>query len=127
MLPLLQFPHGLIGFEAHQEFQLIDSLELAPVLLLQSVQDEALSFVAAPVTAIDASYELELGDEERALLGTSDLLCLTILAPENGHWSANLMAPVVVNRETHVAVQAVRSDNRYSHRYPIALEATACS
>jgi flagellar assembly factor FliW len=31
-----------------------------------------------------------------------------------------LLAPVVVNLGTRVAVQAVRADTTYSHRHPIA-------
>jgi flagellar assembly factor FliW len=34
---------------------------------------------------------------------------------------ANLLAPIVLNARTRVAVQAVRHDQRYSHRHPVPL------
>jgi flagellar assembly factor FliW len=48
-------------------------------------------------------------------------MCLAILTvPKEGPVTANLLAPVVVNLATRVAVQAVRADTMYSHRHPIA-------
>jgi len=80
---------------------------------------------------------LELSQEDARVLGLDahgltaaarDILCLAILcAPENGPLTANLLAPVIVNLATRIAVQAVRSDNRYSHRHAFAGEETACS
>ena len=87
----------------------------------------------APVAAIDADYCLEVSGEDLRILGLDEaqqpksgqeVLCLALLcAPENGQLTANLLAPVVVNLRTRVAVQAVRTDSRYSHRHPILAEA----
>ena len=90
-----------------------------------------------PVSAIDPAYSLELSPDDARALGVDarklsatarEILCLAILcAPENGPLTANLLAPVIVNLATRIAVQAVRSDNRYSHRHALAGEETACS
>jgi len=88
-----------------------------------------------PVSAIDLAYSLELSPDDARVLGVDarklsatarEILCLAILcAPENGPLTANLLAPV--NLATRIAVLAVRSDNRYSHRHALAGEETACS
>ena len=47
------------------------------------------------------------------------VLALVVIGAD-GRVSANLMSPVVVNRENRRAVQAVRWDGAYSHSHPVA-------
>jgi flagellar assembly factor FliW len=128
----LEFPQGLPGFEGCGRFAVVERPQLAPVVCLQSLDSPDVCFWAAPARFIDEAYSLEMGSEDLRVLGfeqlaeSNDLLCLAILcAPENGPLTANLLAPVVVNLKTRVAVQAVRADNRYSHRHPVRVEAAA--
>jgi flagellar assembly factor FliW len=133
---ILYFPQGLPGFERHRFFTAIERADLAPLVCLQSTDSADLSLWLAPVAAIDADYCLEVSGEDLRILGLDEarqpksgqeVLCLALLcAPENGQLTANLLAPVVVNLRTRVAVQAVRTDSRYSHRHPILAE-TPCS
>lgn len=122
---ILTFPHGLPGFEGCTRFTVVERREFAPIVFLQSLEKWDLCFFAAPIAAIDSSYDPAISREDMERLGgpetsSSDLLFLALLcAPENGPLSANLLAPVVVNVRLHVAVQAVRADLRYSHRHPI--------
>jgi len=83
-----------------------------------------------PVSAIDLAYSSELSPDDARVLGVDarklsatarEILCLAILC------APDLLAPVIVNLATRIAVQAVRSDNRYSHRHALAGEETACS
>lgn len=139
----LEFPHGLPGLECSRRFVLMEKPEISPIVCLQSLDSEDLRLWAAPVSAIDPEYSLELSSDDARTLGLDatlgadrrrlsevarGTLCLAILcAPENGPLTANLLAPVVVNLATRIAVQAVRSDNRYSHRHAIAGEEASCS
>jgi flagellar assembly factor FliW len=126
---VFQFPRGLPGFEWSRRFAVLWQPELAPIVCLQSLDSADFCLWAAPIAAIDAGYSMELSAEDyRALdleqIPRPETLCLAILcAPENGLLTANLLAPVVVNLERRLAVQAVRSDGRYSHRHAIAGEA----
>ena len=122
----LHFPRGLPGFEDQDRFVLVEQEKLAPVVFLQSLKTADLCFLAVPISAIDPNYELRMTPEDQAALGVTetDFLCLAILsAADNGRLTANLLAPVVVNLETRVSVQAVRTDTRYSHRHPLYQEA----
>ena len=132
---VIEFPLGLPAFETESRFVAIEQPDTAPLVFLQSLATPALCFATMPVFSLDPAYELALSAEERAAIGLPDgrepaigrdLACLAVLTlPETGAVTANLLAPVVVNLEARRAVQAVRSDARYSHRQPVAGDA-AC-
>lgn len=123
----LAFPQGIPAFETERSFRLIDR---EPLQFLESETTD-LSFLLLPVTLIDPDYRLALSTEDRETLdatGESRLLCLAMItAAEDLPPTANLLAPVVVNLDTLRAVQAVRSDRVYSHKYPLLQEEATCS
>jgi flagellar assembly factor FliW len=128
----LEFPQGLPGFEGYRRFVVVEEPRFLPAVRLQSLDSPEVCFWAAPARAIDPEYELELSADDRRVLGLEPalvgepLLEFAILcAPKSGRLTANLLAPVVVNLKTRMAVQAVRSDRRYSHRHPVAAETLA--
>jgi flagellar assembly factor FliW len=133
---VVRFPSGLPGFEQETRFVLLERPEWTPLVLLQSLHRAQLCFLAAPVAVIDPSYCLSVTREDLERLGLNEeqqpvpgeqMLCLALLcAPENGPLTGNLLAPVVVNLRTRMAVQAVRTDARYSHQHIFAGE-PACS
>lgn len=123
----IHFPRGLPGFEDQDRFVLIEKEALAPIVLLQSVAQPDLRFLTVSVWVADPGYQIGITEED---LKTLDLqrqpqpgegvLCLAILSAIEGEsFTANLLAPVVINPQTRVGVQAVRSDARYSHRFPL--------
>jgi flagellar assembly factor FliW len=134
----LQFPAGLPAFEQETRFMLLAPPETAPLVFLQSERSAGLCFIAVPVDAVCADYDLALSAEDLALCGfepdrlprTDEITVLAILATGGTETTANLLAPVVVNRANGRAVQAVRADRVYSHRHAVRLpelEAGACS
>jgi flagellar assembly factor FliW len=124
---VLHFPAGLPGFENRTRFLLVERPATAPLLFLQSLDSPKLCFVAAPVTMIDPDYSLAMTPEDEQLLTLSaDPLILVLLASESGRWTANLLAPVVIDKNARRAVQAVRADACYSHRHPLS-EVHTCS
>ncbi len=124
----LEFPHGLPAFETERRFRLV---EKPPLLFLESEANPELSFLLLPVALIDPEYQLALSREDREAIGARSgcpLLCLAVVtAAEDWPPTANLLAPVVVNLEAGRAVQAVRSDSRYSHKHPLVTEEAPCS
>ena len=126
---ILTFPHGLPGFERATRFVLRERASFAPVAFLECLDQENLCFLVAPVAALVEDYSISAAAEDLRVLGLDDgqqpvngreVLCLAILtAPQTGALTANLLAPVVINRATNTAVQAVRGDSRYSHQHAI--------
>jgi flagellar assembly factor FliW len=127
----LRFPRGLPGFEAETRFVLMEREALTPFVFLQSVVTSRVCFLTVPVQVVEPGYQIGMTEEDGQLvqagLGAAELLCLAVLASNGaGAFTANLLAPLVVNPETKIGVQAVRPDSRYSHRHPLP-EETVCS
>src|SRR5262249_59377853 len=77
--PVVEFPSGIPGFEAHRRFVLIASAELSPLGGLKSVDSSDLSFLVIDPTFLSFGYDLTLNDFDRARLqaGPPDaVLCL---------------------------------------------------
>ncbi len=126
-LPALTFESGLPGFPAARHFALV-SLEMddAGVFLLRSLDDPALSFVAAAPTPYWPDYAPDVDDVTVERLGITDagqaLLLVLLTIPEGGAGAtANLIAPIVINSETLLAAQVVLNGSPYSVREPFVL------
>ena len=127
---ILDFPHGLPGFETATRFVLKQQPSFAPVSFLKATDTPDLCFLVIPVQSILPDYSLAVTADDLRTLALEetrqpeigkDALCLAILtAPEQGPLTANLLAPVVINLAAGRGVQAVRSDAVYSHRHVIA-------
>jgi flagellar assembly factor FliW len=121
---ILDFPAGLPGFENKTRFVLLERASWRPLVAIQSIDSPELCFFALPIEAIDPDYQLRITPEDARMLAlTAEPVSLAILSaaehPELGRWTANLLAPLVINKEARRAVQAVRSDSLYSHRHPL--------
>jgi len=132
---VVEFPDGLPGFEDERAFVLLDQPAHRPVLFLQSIRQKELCFLTLPVMAVDPDYQPALSEDDERILGLelemaarADLLWLAILclAGEDGP-TANLLGPLVIDRQSRRGVQAVRVDQVYSARHPIPLEPASCS
>lgn len=122
---VLDFPEGLPAFADDTRFIMVERSESAPLIFLQSLVHLELCFLTAPVVTIDANYTLKTSLEELAAIGVEqirleDLLCLVILTiPGDGAPTANLMAPVVVNRKTRRAKQVIQYESGYSFNHAL--------
>jgi len=125
----LEFPAGLPGFESERHFVLIDEPSQRPLVFLQSVKTPELCFTTVPVHVIDSGYQVQVNREDLERLGLppirqpdteTEIACLAIICAAGDQVpTANLLGPVVVNRQTRIAVQAIREDSRYSARHPL--------
>jgi flagellar assembly factor FliW len=129
----VQFPVGLPAFEDARQFALVAPASHAPLVFLQSLQDKDLCFITIPIELIAPDYELTLEVEEVGLLGAqvdppTGLLRLAVICLHSDLTATvNLLAPVVVNPITRLAVQSVRCDQKYSHEHPLAPVEPLCS
>lgn len=118
---VLEFPVGLPAFEQEHRFVMIQQPATEPVIFLQSLADPGLSFVTVPVTLVDPSFSLDApADELEAIGAVSQPVVLAIVTiPRDGHITANLMAPILVNPVTRRAMQYIQSGTRYSCQHPL--------
>lgn len=111
-LPELVFDTGLLGFPDAHRFVLVGLDDDGCVFELRSVDDPDLGFVAVAPGAFFPDYAPELDEptvQHLGLSGADDALLLAIvtLGGEDTAGAANLLAPVVVNRHSRQACQAV--------------------
>lgn len=107
----LYFLAGLPGFPHARRFVLSDEWETKPpFVLLRSLDDPELAFLAAPPTAFFPDYlvDVDVHTAQRIDLSSHDdvmLLVLVTAAERPDGATANLLAPLVINKRTREAVQ----------------------
>ena len=107
---IIHFPGGVPGFEDCRRFVLLQRPEEAPVAWLQGVDDPDLAFAVVEPRHFLAEYHpplspaelepLKLAAGEEALI-----LIILVLAPEPERITANLQAPVIINRKEKLGAQ----------------------
>ena len=123
----IRLPEGLVGFPEHKSFELLYAPEQLPFVWLRLHGPDTLHFVVIEPGGIVPDYELELFDEDAALLGitsTADTMVLNIVTVKPSAQAAsatvNLAGPIIVNRRTGIAKQCVLANYaRYSSHYPL--------
>jgi flagellar assembly factor FliW len=118
----LHFPAGLPGFEKYRRIVPVEIPSQRPLVYLQSAEKAEVCFLTLPVLAVHAGFELQLSDDDRALLELdqflasggspalgADVLCLALLVPSGPTVRTNLDAPIVINLHNGRGIQAVAS------------------
>ncbi|MCU1500374.1 MAG: Flagellar assembly factor FliW [Acidimicrobiales bacterium] len=123
-IPELRFEAGLPGFPEAHRFALVTWGDDSPFSILTCLEGESPEFLVAPPVAFFPDYEVEIDDETADRIGLSaaeDALLLVIVNVADGpqQATANLRAPIVVNRHSLRAVQAVLDDDSLPVRQPL--------
>lgn len=119
---VIDFPHGLPGFEDCRRFTLFHPEGEDPkYFILQSLDDPALAFFIADPARFGFSYEISLSDEETqtlALADPSEMAVAVILTKPDDHGplTANLNAPLVLNLAARRGIQHVFAELQYAVR-----------
>ena len=122
-IPELHFAAGLPGFPDVRRFVLVRlGDETSPFSMLRSIDDGTdVEFVVTHPGLFFPDYEPEIDDDiaNRLSLTSADdallLVIVTVATPISAS-TANLLGPIVVNRHTRAAAQAVLSNSGYATR-----------
>jgi flagellar assembly factor FliW len=120
-IPELHFASGLPGFPDARRFVLVRlGDELSPFSVLRSVDGEV-EFVVTHPALFFPDYEPEIDDDTAARLELTSaddavLLVIVTVADPVAASTANLLGPIVVNRHTRAAAQAVLGSSGYATR-----------
>jgi flagellar assembly factor FliW len=118
-LPTITMAVPMPGFPAHREFVLVRLNDDGLLYAFTSIQDPELRFLVAPPEPFFPDYAPEIEDEVFASLNTKDtdrLLLLTVITAGVEETTANLLAPIVVDRDSMRATQVVLSGSGYPVR-----------
>lgn len=110
---VINFPNGLFGFENQKKFMLAHEEDKGTPtsFTLQSLDDATTAFQIMDPAALGFTYQLELTEEENALLQTpsdEDVAVMIILFKEQGSdkgINPNLRAPLIINLKQRVGIQ----------------------
>jgi flagellar assembly factor FliW len=123
-------PHGLIGLKTFNRFQLIADQTLYPFVIMRSLGEEEIDFVTVDPSCVIPNYRLDISDAEAEELGLKSpednplVLNISIIhSSDPPKVTSNLIAPVVVNRQTGIGKQIVLENyQEYSTEHPLILE-----
>jgi flagellar assembly factor FliW len=123
------FEPGLGGFESLRRYALIPEVD-SPVDWLVSLEDPDVCFALIEPFSFEPAYAFELTDSDAEALGMREagdalVRCILTLNEDPQKITANLLAPLVLCRRTHMARQVIVQDERYGLRAPVfaAIEA----
>ena len=115
-VPVIEMVAPMPGFPDHQRFALVQLDEAGVLCSLQSVEDPELRFLVVPPAVFFPDYAPVIDDATVAILGIDSedqAMVLLVVNPgdEAGGATANLLAPVVVNRMTRRGGQVVLDED----------------
>ena len=118
-LPIIDMASPMAGFPAHRQFVLVRLNEESLLYAFTSIQDPSLRFLVAPPEPFFPDYAPEIENDVLAALNTTDpdrLLVMVVITAGVEETTANLLAPIVVDRDSMRAMQVVLSGSGYPVR-----------
>ncbi len=122
----IEVPHGLIGLSKLRSFDVTPAKDAWPFVTLHAIGDDELNFLAMEPQSMVPNYNLELSDYDAEVLGLSDpkdalvYNIVTVHPTPKNYVTANLIAPLVVNRRTLVGKQVILTNSeRFSAKHPL--------
>lgn len=128
---VIYFEDGLIGHEDCKSFVIIENGDIAPIYILQSVDQRDVRCMVLDSKVVFSDYNQIVPAEEWLRAGVTEpsaqLSLLTIVlgtTPQDS--SANLRAPVLINFQEMTGRHIALADARLPVRYPlVSVEDTA--
>jgi len=109
-LPVLDLAVPMPGFPAHRQFVLVRLNDDGLLYAFTSIEDRSLRFLVAPPEPFFPDYAPEIENDVLAALNTKDpdrLLVMVVITAGVNETTANLLAPIIVDRDSHRAIQVV--------------------
>jgi len=109
-LPVLDLAVPMPGFPAHRQFVLVRLNDDGLLYAFTSIEDRSLRFLVAPPEPFFPDYAPEIENDVLAALNTKDpdrLLVMVVITAGVNETTANLLAPIIVDRDSQRAIQVV--------------------
>jgi len=121
---LVQMPCGLPGFVHRRSFAVIPHPQGGPFQWLQSTEDPKLAFVIADPLCFRPDYHVAVPRSEIEELGLGDeadaqVWVICGIGPNPEDITANMAAPIIVNRRTRAGKQVLVQSDPEDIRFPI--------
>lgn len=109
-LPIIDMAVPMPGFPALRQFVLVRLHEEGLLYAFTSIQNPELRFLVAPPEPFFPDYAPEIENEVFAALNTKDpdrLLAMVVITAGTEETTANLLAPIIIDRDSRRAMQVV--------------------
>jgi flagellar assembly factor FliW len=109
-MPIIDMAVPMPGFPAHRQFVLVRLNDNGLLYAFTSVDDPNLRFLVAPPEPFFPDYAPEIENDVFAALNTKDpdrLLVMVVITAGVEETTANLLAPIIVDRDSRRAMQVV--------------------
>lgn len=121
---IIDFPKGIIGFPEAKQFCLFRLPDIEPYQWLQSVDQQELAFVVAPILLLKPDYKLHMTKADHRALGFKGeelplLLGIVVIPEDAKQASINYLAPVAINEQKRIGGQIVNECRDYKTRHII--------
>ena len=125
----IHFQHGIPGFLEEREFILLPVDKESPFYIMQSRQTPELGFVVTNPFLFFEEYEFEISEHEKEELKINketEIQILSILSVKDpfSESTANLQAPIVLNRASNIAKQIILNDSSYTTKHKFVSKTT---
>jgi len=121
---LFYFANGLPGFPQTKKFSLTSLEADSPFFLLESIEDQEISFIVVNPFFFYPDYEFEINDPLKSNLKITkeeDLLILNIVTLKKSlqESTVNLLAPLIFNLKERIGEQIILDERSYQIRTPL--------
>jgi flagellar assembly factor FliW len=113
-MPIIDMAVPMPGFPAHRQFVLVRLNDVGLLYAFTSIQDPAIRFLVAPPEPFFPDYAPEIENDVFAALNTKDpdrLLVMVVITAGVNETTANLLAPIIIDRDSRRAMQVVLNDS----------------
>ncbi|MGG5255319.1 flagellar assembly protein FliW [Neobacillus sp. SM06] len=119
---IVHFPQGIPGFIEDKEFVLLPFSEDGIFKILQSIKETQIAFVVTNPFAFFKEYDFVLDDQTIQVLELTseqdvDLYIILTLNEKIEKTTANLQAPVVINKKINRGKQVVLTNSNYTTKH----------
>lgn len=123
---ILVFNQGIPGFEDIKSYVLIQVDEGIPFMYLQAIEDSAISFIVTNPFLFFPDYDFQLPEAAGDELGIHsveqvEVWSIITLNEQMTQATANLLAPIIINKAGRLGKQVVLHDSGYQVRHQIPL------
>ena len=121
---VIHFKYGILGFEEYRNYALIRQDPSHPFCFLQSLDDPDLTFVVTDPLWLRPDYKVRVHEEDLEKIEVQEddrvaVYSIVTVPKDPQEMTVNLMAPILVNTRTRLALQHVQSDVPYQIRHRV--------
>ena len=119
-----------MGFDELHNF-ILRKVENSNFTILQSIEDEKISFVLVSPFDVESDYEIKLSNEtieriKAKFASDVSVFSLVTLNSDIKKITANLKAPVVINVNENLGEQVIIDKEKYKIKHPLVKEWYKC-